>query len=181
MRQRINPSPAKQQQAARTPRDGLCELKILLRAFDAEEVGVPEEVHFFNRRNGLGAHHAEADVLGVGVIPDRVGNLGVEHFEVFVRGDAGSAAQHLGIVIPRATTNDAGIALGGEKPRVAHTVLELGERVGMMRLDSPLGDIAVHVVESPRVGLFEAYFLISKISVVDEPGILAELLDIVTE
>ena len=61
---------AKRRQASALQKTVLCELEILLRAFDAEEVGIPEEVHFFHGGEGLGAHDAEADVLGVGVIPD---------------------------------------------------------------------------------------------------------------
>ena len=58
---------------------------------------------------------------------------------------------------------------------------QLGGEVGLVGVDGPFGDVAMHVIEAPGVGLFEAHFLVGEVAVVDEPGILRELRDIVAE
>ena len=59
--------------------------------------GIPEEVDFFDGGSGSRADDAEAEPVGVSVIPDGFRLLGVSHLPVDLRGQAGGRAKILGV------------------------------------------------------------------------------------
>ena len=59
--------------------------------------GIPEEVGFFDGGSGGRADDAEAEPVGVSVIPDGFGLLGIGHLPVDFRGQTGGGAKILGV------------------------------------------------------------------------------------
>ena len=59
--------------------------------------GIPEEVDFFDGGSGGRADDAEAEPVGVSVIPDGFGLLGIGHLPVDLRGQTGGGAKVLGV------------------------------------------------------------------------------------
>jgi hypothetical protein len=65
-----------------------------------ESPDVPVVVHFLSGRHFEGTDDAEAEELGVGVVPDGFGELGVLLFPCFAGGAAGGDAEVLGVIVP---------------------------------------------------------------------------------
>lgn len=59
--------------------------------------GIPEEVDFFGGGGSGRADDAEAEPVGVSVIPDGFGLLGISHLPVDFRGQTGGGAKVLGV------------------------------------------------------------------------------------
>ncbi len=124
---------------------------------------------------------AEPDERGVGVPPDALRPLGVLDAPLGVRPAPRGAAELVGVVVPRPAADHVGIFLGVGQDDRAERRLVGGERlvgVGDVVIEAPLGDVAVHVVQAPGIGLLLAD-LLGLLGVVDVPGVLAELLGVV--
>src|SRR4051812_12096473 len=123
-----------------------------------------------------GPDDAEADEGGVGMPPDALGPLRVLDAPLGVGPASLGAAEQFGVVVPRAAPDDIGILLGvGQddraRGRLVPRILLVG--VGQVMVQAPLGHVAVHVVEPPRVGLLLAD-MHRLLGVIDVPGVLLE-------
>ena len=160
-------------------------LEILRSALVGAEVGVPEEVHLFGTRDGLRADDAETNVLTVGEIPNGFGDLRIATLEALI-GKGGRGGGHVFCEVTEgAASQRPWVAFGGVEPRVSEGVSEergIGCDGG---IDGPFRDVAMHVVEAPRVGLLLGYLAVGSDAVIfgvfDEPGVVADLGRIVAE
>src|SRR5437667_9671980 len=73
---------------------------LVLVLFDS---AVPVFSHFLRWRDLERADDAEAEELGVGVVPDALGQLRVLHLPRFIRAETRGTAEHFPRVIPRTT------------------------------------------------------------------------------
>ncbi len=94
---------------------------------------------------------------------------------------ARGGAEHVGIGIPVAATEYGGVAGYGRVPGVWFVFGVFGVSVREVVVEGEFGGVSVHVVKTPGVGFFGAYFLILEFGVVDEPGVFAELCGVVAE
>ena len=118
--------------------------------FDA---AIPDAVHFFWAGNDEWPNDAEAEELGIGVVPDTFGELRILDFPSGGGGAASGDAEGGGfVVVPGATAGGMRVRFGGFIPGIFR-----GGRLiesGVILIESPLEDIAEDIVEAPRVGLF---------------------------
>ena len=143
---------------------------------------VPVFIHFFCARDFERTDDAEANELGVGQIPDRLRQLRVLHFPVGDGVGASGATEAVGVVGPGTAASDVRIGFRGDVPGFGGDFAgELFVVIGIVLIEAPFGDVAVHVVEAPGVGLFLADFLILQIAVVAEPRVFAEFRGVITE
>src|SRR5262249_6553596 len=130
------------------------------------------------------ADDGEADEIGLGHPPDALRFLGVVPLPPQARAAAGGAAALAGVVGPGAAADHLRITgRAGEEdgPPGGFHHRELRGIVGLVVIQTPLRDVAVYVVQSPRVGFLGADLVRGVVGVVPIPGVIAELVDMVAE
>ena len=128
---------------------------------------------FFCIGNPQRSHNAETDMQGVGMIPDALRKLRVLIFPILGRADPGGAAEHFGIVIPRAAPNHTRKQFCGDIQRTHSSLFgKLFVVVGTVLIEHPFGDVPVNVVQAPGIGFFLADFVIGVVAVAVMPGIV---------
>src|SRR5207302_9804052 len=93
-----------------------------------------------------------------------------------VEAEADRAAPGGGRIVPGTAAHRVRIGLARLVPGVGRKA-GLGAGlvvVGVILVEHPLGHVAIHVVQSPRIGLFLADFLILEIAVLLIPRVFAE-------
>ena len=129
-------------------------------------------MHFFWAGNDEWPNDAEAEELGIGVVPDTFGELRILDFPIGGGGATGGGAEGGGfVIVPGATAGDMRVRFGGFIPGIFR-----GGRLiesGVVLIESPLEDIAEDIVEAPRVGLFFADLLVFEIAIFARPGVVA--------
>ena len=115
---------------------------------------VPELEQLLWRGHLEGTDDAEAEPLGIGVVPDALGELRILLLPLPTGAAAGGAAQHGKInIIPMAAARHVRIRFRGFEPRVfcarAGELLVSGR---VILVETPFHDVSVHIMESPGVG-----------------------------
>ena len=109
-------------------------------------------MHFFWAGSGEGPNDAEAEELGIGVIPDTFGELRILDFPSGGGGAASGGAEGGGfVVVPGATAGGMRVRFGGFIPGIFRGGRLVGS--GFRLIESPLEDIAEDIVEAPRAFL----------------------------
>ena len=133
---------------------------------------------------GQGPDDPEADEGRIRVPPDALGPLGVLHAPFGVGRSPRGTAQTISVIIPGTAASHVGVFLGvGQHNRASRDRVRRGEslvKVGDVMVQAPFRDVAVNVVETPRV-----WFLLADrlrfLGVLDIPCVIAELSRIVTK
>ena len=118
---------------------------------------------FLRGRNLERANNAEAEELGVGHIPDAFRQLRILLFPRWVRMTSCRAPQFVGSVIPGPAPGNVRIRRGRPDPR-RHGERVLEPVIGRLILvQTPLGHVAMHVIQSPWIRLLLADLLVLEV------------------
>src|SRR5262249_1708910 len=118
-----------------------------------------------------------------GEVPNAFRKLGVSHFPGAIGAATGGAAALAGFIIPGTAADGMGVRLSGTVPGVDGDGLRGGflVEIGIGWVEDPFGDVAVHIIKAPGIGLLLADLLIFEIAVLLVPGVIAQLLVVFAE
>src|SRR5690606_30869509 len=123
----------------------------------------------------------EAQEGSIGHPPIAFGYLWIPLFPVGMGCPSGCGTKVFRVIIPGAAPYHVGIKLVGLGPGIFFDCTFFCWIGGEVAVQGPFGHVAMHIVKSPRVGIFCAYFLVSPIAVFKIPSILSQHCGVVSK